>query len=213
MKKLLSSIFFLMLAATSVMAQEHSGWSRAELISKTKELSNQEVLEVKSLKGSPGGMQLLDPTEKPECFLGPEERWESFSAGDFSWISMIGDMNRVHTLWLTFPIVNVGDPDNAIAFYNKFFSYLFPEWQGASSWAMDSLIASLSAAGKAYDDPMISFDEMIARQTVNGAALATTGVPPDIVYYRITSRAGCEKVSDYLLAKPRREKADPAKRE
>lgn len=213
-KKPLISTLFLVLAATSALAQDHPGWSRAELISKAKELLNQDVLEVKPLTGSSGRMPLLDPTEKAECFLRPEERWESFSAGTFSWISMSSDMHRVHTLWLTYPVVNINDTDKARTFYSEFFSYLFPDWQGASSWAMESLMTSWSASGKAYEDPMISIDETIVRESVNGAALATISAPPDIAYFRITSRPECEMVSDYLLAKPRRRtRPDPAKRD
>ncbi|NNJ76830.1 MAG: hypothetical protein HKP56_16925 [Anderseniella sp.] len=213
MKKLLISVLFLIFTATSASGQDHPGWYRAELISKAKELLNQEVLEVKPLERLSERMPLLDPTEKAECLLDPEERWESFAAGDFSWISMIGDMNRIHTLWLAFPVVNVNDPTKANTFYSKFFSYLFPDWQGASSWAMESSRESWSASEKAYKDPMISFDEMIVRQTVDGSALATISGPPDIIYYRVTSRSQCEMVSDYLLAKPRRARPDPLKRD
>jgi len=213
-KKLVISALFLVLAATSALAQDHSGWSRAELISKAKELLKQDVLEVKPLTGTSGRMPLLDPTEKAECFLRPEERWESFSAGNFSWISMSSDMHRVHTLWLTYPAVNVRDTDKVRAFYREFFSYLFPDWPGASSWAKESLMASWNASGKAYKDPMISIEETIVRKTVNGAALATISAPPDIAYFRITSRPQCEMVSDYLLTKPRRRaRPDPTKQD
>ena len=52
-------------------------------------------------------------------------------------------------------------------------------------------------------DPSVSHNETIARHAEGDIRLATFGVPPDIIFYRITSRPECEKVSPFLLASPR----------
>ncbi|MCP4284800.1 MAG: hypothetical protein GY792_10165 [Gammaproteobacteria bacterium] len=212
MKRLLYAVVILALAVSSAYAQDHHGWSRSELISKFEELSVGDDLNVEAVRELPKNLFLLDPTEDSACFFRPGERLEALNVGDFSTILLISDHERTHTLWFYFPIVNVRDTDKAFAFYSDILRYLFPSWQGAESWAKDSLAASWGASARAYEDPMISLEEMIARQTTNGAALATTGFPPDLVTYRITSRPACEHVSDFLLAKPRQAERNPTKR-
>lgn len=213
MLRLVICIAWLIITAISAVAQGHSGWSRSELISKAAELLGQNALPIEAVDELPKNLFLLDPTEEKSCFVGPGDSLSAFRAHDFTTVLMIGDSQRIHTLWLYFPIVNVRDTDRAFKFYANFLGYLFPSWQGAVSWAEDSLTASWDAAGPAFEDPMISYEETITRESVDGAVLATTGIPPDIVTYRITSRPHCERISDYLLAKPRRAFHDPSKRD
>jgi hypothetical protein len=203
LRRLFSAVLLLGLATSLAAAQNHPGWLRADLTAKIAALLGEDTLRVERSTDLPQGFFLLDPTEEGSCFLGPKETLEYFPAGDFSTVLMIGNQKQVHTLWFFFPIVDVRDGDKAFAFYRDIFSFLFPDWRKADSWAMESLDTAWQAAAKAYEDPIISYGEMIARQNVDGAALATTGVPPDLIVYRITTRPQCERVSDYLQAKPR----------
>lgn len=213
MTRLCLALLMAVLAVVSIRAEDHPGWDRGELLARAAELLQQPEIETADVEQFPERMFLLDPGEEKSCFVAPGERVEAFTAGDFSSVLLIGDGERVHTVWFYFPVLNISDPQPVWAFYAGFFDYLLPGWAGGNDWAEVSLGKAWGASAKAYQDPMISFEEMIARETVAGVALSTWGVPPDIVTYRVTARAGCEKISDYLLAKPRQAERDPATRD
>jgi hypothetical protein len=184
-------------------AQEHDGWPTDPLVAKAIELLGSENFLEQAGVELPS-MMLLDPTEEASCFVGPQDRVRAFAAGDFSSVLLIGNERSIHTLWFYFPILGVRDAEAAFAFYDGLLTYLFPGWSGADGWALQSLQRSWEAGAAAFQDPTISLDAMIARDTHGGVRLAGWGVPPDIMTYRITARAHCEKVSAELLASPRR---------
>ena len=53
---------------------------------------------------------------------------------------------------------------------------------------------------------------MVARATFGSAALATTGIPPDVAFYRATSLSNCQTISEASRAKPRRSERVPEER-
>ena len=206
------ALLMTLLALLPVRADEHPGWDRDALLARLAVLLNQPGLELTPVPQLPEHMFLIDPTEEQSCFVAAGESTVAFQAGDFATGLLIGDDERVHTVWFYFPVLSVSEPEPALAFYAGLFDYLLPGWAGGADWAEVSLGKAWEASARAYQNPMISFDEMIAREAVAGTKLATWGVPPDIVTYRITARAECEQVSDYLLAKPRQAERDPSKR-
>lgn len=184
-------------------AQEHAGWPTDALLTKAAQLLGSENLEERAGVEIPP-MMLLDPTEEASCFAGPKDRVRAFVVGEFSSMLLIGDDTSVHTLWFYFPILGVHDTDAAFAFYDGLLTHLFPDWSGADGWALQSLQRAWETGAAAFEDPTISLDAMIARDGHAGARLAGWGVPPDIMTYRITKRAHCEKISTELLTSPRR---------
>lgn len=210
-RQLLTAIILLTAALLNrtASAQEHPGWSRAEFLSHAADLLGIGTPEIKDVDEFPRGI-LIDPTEEATCFLREGERASYFAAGEFSSVVLIGNGERIHTLWFYFPILNVRDTDAAFAFYRGIFDHLLPEWTAGGDWAEQSLSASWEPAGRAFIDPTISIDDTIARHTEGGVRLATWGVPPDLVFYRITARAECEKISPFLLASPREIPKDEA---
>lgn len=197
------ALLMLFAGPSGIGAQEHDGWSTDPLIATATELLGSENFREQAGVELPS-MLLLDPTEEASCFVGPEDRIRTFVAGDFSSMLLIGNETSIHTLWFYFPILNVSDTDAAFAFYDGLLTHLFPTWSGADGWALQSLQRAWEAGAAAFQDPTISLDAMIARDSHAGARLAGWGVPPDIMTYRITARAHCEKVSAELLASPRR---------
>lgn len=125
---------------------------------------------------------------------------------------MIGDKDYIHTLWFYFPVLNVRDPGPSNAFYSGLMAYLFPTWTDGKDWHLKALATSWDFSARAYQDPMISWNEMVARAKLDGASLGATGVPPDIIVYRITARTECERISEASLEKPRRAPREPSKR-
>ena len=201
-------IALLSLLALTGVAHAHDGWLRSEITDRAEELLGKDI-ELSVMEGLPGNLFLLDPTEEASCFLGANDQVRSFAAGDFAQIVLIGSEERIHTVWAYFPIVGVSDTDAAFAFFKGFFEGLLPAWPQAGTWAEKSLADAWGPAAAAYQDPMISYDETIARASADGVLLATMGIPPDLVTYRLTTRHECEKVSEYMLAKPRRALCDP----
>lgn len=201
-------IALLSLLALTGVAHAHDGWSRSEITDRAEELLGKDI-ELSVMEGLPGNLFLLDPTEEASCFLGANDQVRSFAAGDFAHIVLIGSKERIHTVWAYFPIVGVSDTDAAFAFFKGFFGGLLPAWPQASTWAEKSLADAWGPSAAAFQDPMISFNETIARASTDGILLATMGIPPDLVTYRLTTRGECEKVSEYMLAKPRRASCDP----
>lgn len=201
----IAGLALLMLCATLGVAsgQEHVGWPTDALIRKATELLGSENLHEQAGVDLPS-MMLLDPTEEASCFAGPGDRVRAFVAGDFSTVLLIGNETSIHTLWFYFPILGVRDTDAAFAFYDGLLTHLFPSWSGADGWALQSLQRAWEAEAAAFQDPTISLDAMIARDSHAGVKLAGWGVPPDIMTYRITTRTRCEKISADLLASPRR---------
>lgn len=186
----------------------HDGWTRSQIVEGAESLLGTAV-ELIPTDALPGNLFLLDPTEENTCFLGARDQAWFFATGEFGQVLLIGSGDRIHTIWAYFPVVSVRDTDAAFVFFDGLFTHLFPGWTEATGWAKASLSAAWGKGALAYQDPMVSLNEMIARNVVGGARLATSGVPPDLVTYRVTARAECEKVSDYLLAKPRRALCDP----
>lgn len=194
------------LTASAASAQE--GWSREDIVSHAERLLGAQV-QLTDVEALPPNLFLLDPTEEASCFVRPGEAISVFPAGEFAQIAIIGNDDGIHTVWTYFPIVGVPDTEAAFVFFKGFFESLLPGWPQAATWAETSLGDAWGPAAAAYRDPMISYNETIARTSVGGVSLATSGVPPDLVIYRMTVRQECEKVSDYLLAKPRRALCDP----
>ena len=197
------SLLMLLIGFGTAGAQEYAGWPTDALLAKATQLLGSENITEQAGSKVPQ-MMLLDPTEEATCFAGTSDRVRVFVVGDFSTMLLIGDDTSIHTLWFYFPILGVRDTDAAFKFYDGFLSYLFPDWNEADGWALQSLQRSWKAGGAAFEDPTISLDAMIARDNHAGARLAGWGVPPDIMTYRITTRAHCEKISVDLLASPRR---------
>lgn len=206
------TLFALFGGLGTASGQEHGGWPTDTLIMKAEELLGRESFQERADVPLPA-MMLLDPTEEASCFVEPGDRIRAFVADDFSTVLLIGNETSIHTLWFYFPILGVRDTDAAFAFYDGMLTHLFPDWSGADGWAVRSLQRSWEVGAAAFKDPTISRDAMIARDGHAGARLAGWGVPPDIMTYRITTRAHCEKISAELLASPRRAPRDEAQRD
>jgi hypothetical protein len=199
---------FVVLLSLVAPANAQAGWSKAALLDRTRALLGTAELPTETIASLPGNVFLYDPEEQPSCFAGSSDQITAVTISDFASALLIGPEDEIHTVWFYFPVVSVREPERALVFFAGFFAEMFPRWDGARTWAEQSLSDSWAQGARAFDDPMISIDDTVARVTVDGAKLATWGVPPDIVTYRVTTRIECEVISQAALETPRRPVCD-----
>ncbi len=154
----------------------------------------------------------MDVSEKVDCFLGPNDTAVYISATSSIGITLIGSQQNVHTISVSHSVINDRDSEATEIFLANLFRYLLPNWDGAPTWAVQSLVDSWAAKASSQQDPMVSYEEMVARATFGSAALATSGVPPDVAFYRATSLTDCQTISEASRAKPRRSERIPEER-
>lgn len=99
---------FVLLAFAPAGAQEHIGWPTNEIAELAAGLLGVESIALQPVERFPERI-LLDPTERASCFVQPGEQIWFFQAGEFSSGVLIGDAERIHTLWFYFPILAVSD--------------------------------------------------------------------------------------------------------
>lgn len=193
--------FPILIASSPTLAEHGPGWPTVPLLQRLAQLLDVEEVDLEDQPELPRGF-LIDPTEEAACFRAPGENVRLFKAGEHSSGVLVGDETHTHTLYFYYPVLN-DSKQAARGFYAEMFEHLLPDWEGAATWYTDSLREAWEATGRAMIDPSVSYNETIARHAEGDVHLATFGVPPDIIFYRVTSRPECEKVSPFLLASPR----------
>lgn len=108
-------------------------------------------------------------------------------------LAMAGRGNRVHSMRIFIPILNLSAEQSAEAFKAlvSFFEAEFPNWRGAKDWPGHSLNSSWQATGNAMDNKPFDPDAIITKKTIGSVTISTFGVPPDIILYAATARAIC----------------------
>jgi hypothetical protein len=102
-------------------------------------------------------------------------------------IFVIGKGDRIHTLRMTLPAVNLSPDvsDRVLRALAALFKQAFPQWPNAATWHVESLkqawdLKRIHAGG----DPIVTHHQ-------DGIIAATFGVVPDIIAYIITTQQRC----------------------
>jgi hypothetical protein len=213
-RALLTGLLVLCLTlSASAASPHHPGWGRTALEDFLKDTLSLASLELSdpTMASLKGGL-LVDDGEKLACFLRPGDTAVQISATSSIRLTLIGSEETVHTLSISHSVLNDGDSEATGIFLANLFQHLLPSWEHASNWPKQSLVESWAAVARSQQDPMVSYEEVVARATFGSAALATTGIPPDVAFYRATSLSNCQTISEASREKPRRGERIPEER-
>jgi hypothetical protein len=119
--------------------------------------------------------------------------WVAFNAKLNFRLAMAGRGDRVHSICIFIPILNLSAAQSAETFkaLSSFFETEFPDWRGAKDWPAQSLNSSWQATGNAMDKKPFDPDAIVTKKTIGSVTISTFGVPPDIILYAATARPIC----------------------
>lgn len=111
-------------------------------------------------------------------------------------ITIAGTEKQIHTLNIYWPIVNHTEETNnkVFEFLSVVYQKVFPEWEEASNWPKESLREAWGVVADYYEyknkRELENYDPLIDL-TRGGITSTTYGVPPDIIFFNITTQTEC----------------------
>ena len=109
------------------------------------------------------------------------------------WVTMAGSDQKVHTISVTVPVVNLSREAGRQAFdtLGNLFEALYPDWPEAATWPDESIRRAWENHPLARKTPLTDPNDVYVRYSQSGITSTTFGVPPDIVVYTVTVRERC----------------------
>jgi hypothetical protein len=179
------SVFCLLLGQAPLAMANDDKWLALNRMEIMRLFRVADAKEVREGKGAPMDVHLLRG-RGDTVWVGMNQN------GNFR-LAMAGRGDKVHSIRVFVPIVNLSDKQNDQTFQmlNSFFAAEFPDWRGAKSWSSQSMSSSWSASANAMERKPFDRNAIITKKTIDGVTISTFGVPPDIILYAATVRQSC----------------------